>query len=259
MKWRGVLVAVMGLGVVVWTDSAVAQDCGNWSRQVVCQADLILRDAERRTTELDERDEFEIGPRERIELELDARDQRGSRFPAERLALAWDEYRCGSMFEIEDLGEGRLEIEARASEGQCELTVWLPNNLNFEWRLDLAIAARARTSYERAEAELIANALYIGLLGREPDDGGFRGAVSEIERGNLESQVTAMVRSEEFQRRTTNLDSAALLDSLYQGILGRDVDGGGTRQYLDDMQRRRYVDVVLALLRSAEFENRLTR
>jgi hypothetical protein len=225
----------------------------------VCQAELILRDAERRTTELDERDEIEIGPRERIELELDARDQRGSRFPAERLALSWDEYRCGSMFEIEDRGEGRLEIEARASEGSCELTVWLPNNLNFEWRLDLEIAARARTSYERGEAELIANALYVGLLGREPDEGGFRGAVSEIERGNLENQVAAMVRSEEFQRRTTNLDSEALLENLYQGILGRGADGGGMRQYMDDMQRRRYADVVLALLRSPEFEQRLTR
>ncbi len=259
MRIRKAVALVFGLGLIVWSDTAIAQDCGNWSRPVVCRADLLLLDSDRNTDRLVERDDLELAPRERIELEIEARDQRGSRFPLDRFALAYDDYRCDSMLRIEERDEGRLEIEATASEGRCTLQLWLPNNLNFVWEIDIEIDPRGRTEYARSEAEVIANALYVGLLGREPDDGGFRGAVSEIERGNLESQVSAMVRSEEFQRRTTNLDSEELLGSLYEGILGRGIDSGGVRQYLDDVQRRRYADVVLALLRSPEFEQRLTR
>jgi hypothetical protein len=256
---RGALGACAVLIASTWAVPAAAQDCGNWPRQVVCQADLILRNASRQTTELDDRDTVELGPGERIELELDARDQRGSRFPEERLALEFDDYRCDAMLNIEDRGEGRLEIEARAAEGRCSLTVWLPNNLNFEWELDIEIRPGARASYDRAEAEFVASALYSGMLGRDADAAGLNGAASEIQRGNLGTQIVAMAGSEEFRQRTATLDAGELLESFYQGILGRPADSGGVRQYLGDMQGRRYINVVLALLRSAEFENRLAQ
>jgi len=256
---HGTLRACAVLIAVAWTMPAAAQDCGNWSRQMVCRADLILRDAERQTTELDARDSIELGPGARIELEIDARDQRGSRFPEERLALAFDDYRCASMLDIEDRGEGRLEIEARAPEGRCSLTVWLPNNLNFEWELDIEIRPGARATYDRGEAEFVASALYVGLLGRDADAAGLDGAAGEVQRGNLASQVIAMTASDEFRQRTASLDAGDLLDSFYRGILGRPADSGGIRQYLGEVERRRYTAVALALLRSAEFESRLTQ
>ena len=98
-----------------------------------------------------------------------------------------------------------------------------------------------------------------GILGRAPDGGGRAAAIAEVERGNIEAQVDAMIRSPEFQQRLLNLSSEEGLEGFYQGIFGRSGDGAGVRQYLPDVERRRYAAVVLQMLRSPEFEGRLSR
>ncbi len=238
---------------------AAAQDCGNWSYPVLCSADLVATDGAYDRQVLGRETRIRLGPREQLDLELDARDQRGRYFPGDRLALGFDANRCGSMLRIEDLGEGRLRIEASATQGRCTLEVFAPNNMNFRWLLEVEISAAARASYDRAEAELLVNALYLAILNREADPGGFGPATNMVQSGDLEAQVDGMLRSGEFREVSADLSTAELLEQFYQGILGRDGDSAGVRLYQGEMRRGQYASVLLKLIRSPEFERRLQR
>jgi hypothetical protein len=226
---------------------------------MVCTATLVAVDADYDSTRLGERSRIELGPRQQVVLEVDARDQHGRRFPPERLAVSYDDYRCRPIVGVEELGEGRLRVSATAAEGRCTLEIWMPNNLNFAWEVEVGISVGARTGYERAEAEVVARALYAAILGREPDPGGFSLAVTEIQAGNLESLVEGMLRSAEFRQVVDGMTPAQILEQFYQGILGREGDSGGVRLYLGEMRRGQYASVLLKLVRSPEFERRLQR
>lgn len=250
---------VAAASLLLWVGPAAAQDCGDWYRPMVCRAELVATDSDHQSVRLGERSRIELAPRQRIDLELDARDQRGRRFPSDRLALSYDDYGCRSMFRLEDRGEGQLRISATAAEGRCTLQIWMPNNLNFTWEIALEIRVDARTSYDRSEAQFLANALYTAILNRAPDAGGSSSAVAEIQAGNLEAQIDAMTRSAEFRQAIDGTTAAQILERFYQGILGREGDSPGVRLYLGEMRRGRYAGVLLKLIRSPEFERRLQR
>lgn len=241
----------------LWVGPAAAQDCGDWYQPMVCRAELVATDSDYQSVRLGERSRIELAPRERIDLELDARDQRGRRFPPDRLALSYDDYGCRSMLRLEDGGEGQLRVSATAAEGRCTLEIWMPNNLNFTWEIEIEIRVGARTSYERGEALFLANALFAAILDRAPDAAGSSSAVAEIQAGNLEAQVDAMTRSTEFRQTIAGVTAAQILEQFYQGILGREGDSGGVRLYLGEMRRGQYASVLLKLIRSTEFERRL--
>jgi hypothetical protein len=244
---------------LVATAEAAAQDCGDWYQPMVCSAELTALDADYRTVRLEPRSSIELGPRQYIDLAVEARDQRGRRFPPERLALGYDNYDCGSLLQVEERGEGELRVSAVAAEGRCTLELWMPNNLNFAWEIDVTISVGARAGYERAEAEMVANALYAAVLNRAPDVAGYASAIAEIQSGNLETQIDAMVRSAEFRQVTSGMTPAQILEQFYQGILGRAGDSAGVRLYLGEMRRGQYASVLLKLIRSPEFERRLQR
>lgn len=235
-----------------------AQECGSWREPVLCQSELQAYGADRRWSRLDPGQRLQLAPRAGIELEIRGRDQIGRTFPQNRLQLAFDARDCGAYLDVEDRGEGRIRIAARTSTGSCRLEIWVPGNLNHAWRLDVEVTSSARSGYDVAEATMIVNGLYRALLARDPDDSSLGSAVSEVQRGNLEPQVEAMTRSAEFQRARGGLDAAAVLDRMYQGLLGRPLDGAGSRDYLPRIQRADYAGVVLSLLRSEEFERRLS-
>jgi len=94
---------MIALGVL-WSlpAPAFAQNCGDWYRPVVCTAELVATDSDRNEVRLDDGTRIELGPREQIDLQLDARDQRGMRFPSERLALRFDDYDCRSILSVQD-------------------------------------------------------------------------------------------------------------------------------------------------------------
>lgn len=246
-----------GLAALCWVDPAAAQDCGDWYRPMVCTAELIVTDADYDSARLGQRSRIELAPRQQLDLEIEARDQSGRRFPVERLAIRYDEYDCSSMLSVEDRGDGRLRVAASAAEGRCTLEIWMPNNLNFAWEVDFSIAASQRISYDRAESRFIADALYAAVLNREPDASGFNAAVAEIQAGNLEAQVDGMARSSEFRQTISGMSAAQVLEQFYQGILGRSGDAAGSRLYLGEMRRGQYASVLLKLIRSPEFERRL--
>ena len=257
------VLAVIGAAVFVfWGAGSVAaqgQDCGNWSYPVLCSAELVATDGSYNRRALGRQTEMRLGPRDGVDLEIDARDQRGRYFPADRLALAFDDRDCRSMLRVQDLGEGRLRLDAAATQGRCTLEIYAPNNLNFRWLLSVEISATARISYDRAESEVVVDALYRAVLAREPDAAGFEFAVREVTSGNLAGQVEGMLRSNEFRQAAGSLTTAQLLEQFYQGILGRGGDSAGVRLYMGEMRRGQYASVLMKLIRSAEFERRLQR
>lgn len=235
---------------------AAAQDCGSWSRPVVCEADLVVVGQGGRANRLDERARLRLAPRDRVELQIEARDQRGRRFPADRLALQYDGRSCRGLVAV-DAVEGGLRLTANPGAERCRLAVWIPGNLNFEWDVDLEVDPRARTSYSRTQAAFVVEALYRGLLNRAPDAPSVRGATTEVQLGNVESLVDGMLRSPEFRSSANGVSPEALLDRFYGGLLGRQADTGGVREFIPLMRSRRYADVVMNLLQSPEFERRL--
>jgi hypothetical protein len=238
-------------------EPALAQDCGSWSRPMLCTAELVATDADRRAVDVSGRSGIVLAPRQQIFLELVGRDQAGRRFPAQWLALAYNDRNCGSMLEVENLGEGQLRISARVAGGRCRLEISVPNNLNFFWDIDIEVSAAARSSYSRSEAVFVVNALYQAILAREPDAGSFSSAVAEVQAGNLDTLVTSMFRSSEFREKSAGVNPATLLEQFYQGILGRESDSAGVRLYQAEMRRGQYSSVLLKLIRSPEFERRL--
>ncbi len=113
--------------------------------------------------------------------------------------------------------------------------------------------------YTRAQARFVAQSLYRALLDRSVDEGSIRAAVGEIEEGRLRAQVESIVRSPEFRSQSAPRGAEALLEQIYQGLLGRPVDPGGTRTYLARVQRREYAAVVLDIVGSREYRGRLPR
>ena len=74
-------------------EPAVAQDCGNWSRPVLCEVELVVYDNVGSATRLSGRSRLQLAPREEFTLSLQGRDQRGRTFPAEWMAIGFDDRR----------------------------------------------------------------------------------------------------------------------------------------------------------------------
>ncbi len=113
--------------------------------------------------------------------------------------------------------------------------------------------------YTRAQARHVAQSLYRALLDRDVDEQSIRAAVNEIEDGRLQAEIDSILRSPEFRSHSAPLGAEALLDQIYQGLLGRPVDPGGTRTYLGRVQRREYAAVVMDIIGSREYKGRLPR
>ncbi len=237
--------------------AAGAQDCGAWSRPVLCEAQLVLSDDGGRGERVKGDARVRLAPRSEAELRLEGRDQRGRSFPAEYLALGHRLSGCGRLLDVDDRDGGRLRVAVRGEAGRCRLEVFVPGNLNFAWTLDVEVDPAARTSYSRRDAEAVVRALYRAALERDVDAESLRAAVAEIQQGHLDALVGSLVRSSEFLTRQDRLSAADLLDAFYQGLFGRPADSGGVREYLNLVRQRRHAEVLVRLIQSPEFERRL--
>jgi hypothetical protein len=228
-------------------------------RPVVCSLRFQVAVGDERWQSFDlDGDALQIPAGERAVLRPEAFDQNGRRFPEDRLWVGLETDRsCRGLVEVERSEDDSLVLRAGSTRGRCRALVWIPGNLNLEFPLDLEVVSRARDGYSRGEAEHIAERLYWAILGREPDPAGLRAAVVEVQRGRLQAQIEAMLRSPEFTRDSGSLPAPELLDRIYQGLLGRSPDSGGVRTYLDQVSRGRAAQVVLSIVRSEEFEEQL--
>jgi hypothetical protein len=236
-----------------------AQDCGSWPRPVLCEARLLVSGEGGKAERLKDEDRLRLAPRGQVSLELEGRDQRGRPFPGDSLALGYTATACGRLLQVEDRGRGGLRLTARADVGRCRLEVWVPGNLNFTWQLDIDVDPGARTSYSRNDAEVVVQALYRAVLQRDADRENLRAAVAEVQQGNLEALAGSMVKSGEFLERRGRVSPEDLLDHFYEGVFSRPADSSGVRDYLGLMRSGRHAEVLLRLIRSAEFEKRLPR
>lgn len=247
--------------LTVATGPAAAQrSVSEWSRPVVVAVELSAAlEGERRSVPVDGRT-LELPTRSRIELLADPYDQWGGRFPLDRfdLRVEVDRY-CNDLVSISRRDEGRLILETGSRTGSCDVLFWVPGNLNLDRELRIEVEQGRRSGYSRAESELIARWLFQGILGRDVDYNGMRASAAEIQRGELRSQVDAMVRSPEFRQRRAGLPAEKLLDDAYQGLLGRLPDTAGVRSYLPRVRRGDLAGVVMTLVTSEEFETRLDR
>jgi hypothetical protein len=112
--------------------------------------------------------------------------------------------------------------------------------------------------YSRADAEIVARRLYLGLLNREPDPTGLSGTIDALTEGQLQRRVNEMVQSDEFRKNTATKPAREVLTQFYQGLLGREPDQGGFEGFLPRVQRRQYAQVVVEMVNSPEFKNKLS-
>jgi len=252
--------AALATLLLLWPTATVqAQECGNWSQPVLCRAELRTSIDSAAWERFDPDDGIRLAPNQHLEIEIEGRDQYGRTFRADRLALAFDDWDCERYLQVEDRGQGRLELQVTVTMGRCRLDLWVPGNLNFAWRIELDISPAARSGYSFEEAEIVVRSLYLAILDREVDAASLGPAITEIQRGNLDAQILAMLRSGEFQQSIGGLAPEQILDRFYRGILQRPSDSGGLRTYFSLMQQRRYLEVLVRMLRSEEFERRLQR
>lgn len=238
---------------------AAAQTCGaGWTEAVVCEVDLVVFRLGDRRGERFAGDTLRLATRSEVELAAVAVDQHGRRFPDDRLGYGLDLGRyCDDLVEVEELSDGRFRIASGSAVGDCEALFWVANNLNLDRRIRVEVERESRDGYGREEAELLATWLYRAVLGRDPEPQGLQAATAQIQKGELGPQVRGMVASPEFQRRRSDLSAPALLESFFQGLLGRAPDTPAVRTYLRSLERGDYDDVLWALLHSDELEDRL--
>jgi len=99
--------------------------------------------------------------------------------------------------------------------------------------------------------------LYVALLRRVPDEGGFRFWISERNGGrSLASVATSFQASSEFLDANANLSSAEFVTLLYNNVLERQPDQGGLDFWVGqlDSQAQSTEQVVLAFTESPEFK-----
>ncbi len=240
--------------------TAVANPCaGSGDRAAVCTVNVFGGIDGARLEPIDIDRPITLGIGETLELEFEAYDQFRRRFPDDRLAWGYDADDCDDAVKVDQEDVGRFEMRAAARRGDCRVVVWIPGDLNFEFPLVLRVEGRDASGYGASDAEYVATRLYRGLLGREPDRTGLLATAAEITKGNLESQILAIIQSPEFGSKTDRGDAIAILERLYQGFFGRAVDAAGVAAFQTRIQAGRLPDVVMELLNSEEFESGLVR
>lgn len=113
-------------------------------------------------------------------------------------------------------------------------------------------------TYSRADAEVISKRLYRAILGREADTEGLNVTINEVMRANLPAQAQSMFDSSEFKNTQSGKSSSDLLAQFYRGLLDRNPDQSGIDAFMPRMDRRNYVNVIAEMVRSPEFQSKLT-
>ena len=97
--------------------------------------------------------------------------------------------------------------------------------------------------------------LYLGALGRLPDNAGMDSWMASFLAGNkLASLATGFLASTEFQSKYGSLDNAGFVSQLYQNVLGRTGASGEISGWVDNLAAgTSRADVLLSFTESAEY------
>ncbi len=111
--------------------------------------------------------------------------------------------------------------------------------------------------YDQERSEFAVQQVYRALLGRDGDADGVRQGVEQFMEGRSEPWIRSVASSREFRDRSDAEDAEEILGQIYQGLLGRGMDTSGRDTYLRQIEQGKTADVVLEIMRSSEFRNRL--
>ena len=125
--------------------------------------------------------------------------------------------------------------------------------LGVELRLTPTVDVPA-SPYTHRQAEEIAVRLYRAILQREIDPNARVAATARVRRGRLESLVSFLIDSEEFDDLRQQSRPAELLEAFYAGLLNRAPDAVGDDDSLREIERSRYGAAIMDLLHSEAFE-----
>lgn len=264
------LLTVLGaFGALAAPAPAAAQDCdADWDQPYVCDIELVAS-VRGQSARSPVRDTLRLAPGSSTVLSVRPVDQAGRGFPAERFAYQIvPGSACRGLVDIGEQSHGEIRIDAGNRAGSCELTLRPANNLNLDRRVTLDVTgttlgevrdpADSVGDYDD-RSEILASWLYRALLGREGERSGVAATAAAIAAGQLDQQVDSMLASPEFTERRRGMSAAQLLDSFYQGLLGRSPDPAGARRYTDDMIRGEFDEVLEEILESDELRDRLNR
>lgn len=260
------LLALLGAGASAAPAAAQACDT-DWDQPVVCSIELVysVRGEDPRSR-VNADGVLRLRTGDDTILSVRPEDQAGRGFPAQRFAyeIAVGNA-CNGLIDVEEERTGEILIETGNRTGSCELAILPANNLNLDQRLTIQVSGTSTGPVTgggggaviSGRSEVLAGWLYRAILGREGEGAGLADAAARIEGGGLDEQVDLMLRSAEFQQRRRGMTAAQLLDSFYQGLLGRGADPAGTRSYMDDMLQAEFDEVLGELLESRELRDRL--
>ena len=240
-------------------DTAAQSPFDGWVEPVVVEVELAGGKDGERLRPLS-RGRIQLGPRESFTVEIDAFDQRGRRFPRERLHMGVETDReCDGRVSVSETGPGDLRFSAGRNRGRCRALLYVPGNLNLQYELEFEVTGIGRSNYTRRQAEEIVGRLYRAILQREIEPGIRATAIAEVQRGRLENQVSSMIDSREFVVVRQQSQPADLLEAFFAGLLDRIPDSAGANDYLREITQGRFKETILNLVQSQEFEASLPR
>jgi len=217
-----------------------------------------------------------LPPGERISIEASAVDQDGRPFPQERFRFGFDlDSSCGGLVQLEDFEHGTIHLRTADRTGTCNALFWVPNNMNLDRPLQIEVGRRGGAylqpkpgvrppgAYGRGDDGVdshnvfVATSVFEAILGREADNRWLSEASAEVGRGHTRDLIRSLLDSPEFRERRSRLSPDQLLESFYRGLLGRDVDPSGQRNYIGDVRNGHYEGVIVDILGSEEYRQRL--
>jgi hypothetical protein len=110
-----------------------------------------------------------------------------------------------------------------------------------------------------AEAQFVAERLHRTALGREGTRAAVAQTAQQLENGNLQRAINAIVNSADFRNTTARMRSADILEQFYQGLHGRSPDPTGISIFVPQLDRRQYAAVLQEMLESPEFRATVDR
>ncbi len=235
-------------------------NCFNWEEPFVCTVAIRIGE---------DKDLYFLQPRERVTLRLNAKDkteihfiaydQRGKEYRAERDGSIFNFHfnrECHTLFDHK-LDYERLVIETKGKIGRCDFELFVPGNknLNAVFRVEISLDGTLDRLTSQ-QARKLGTLLYEALLDRMPDET-FDEVVMQLQIGKVDEVVKNITRSREFKDQVRKNSPAKRLKRYYKVLLERDPDYSAIASFLPKLRGGKDFEVIIAIIRSPEFIERL--
>lgn len=259
------VVSLLALAGQSMQSSAPVRGCPAGGEAVPCELRVYTDNRDGKVVPL-RGDQLPISRQRDVEVWVESWTQYGKQWPQDQANYQLGTQRgCPGRYEISNVTPHRWRLRVVADDAdQCQLEVRLtaPREvlrvLNPVWETAPPAQTAPGSAYSRAQAEYISRDLYQALLNREPDPSGFAAATADVQAGRLELVLDRMLASPEYATLHRGWSASQMLQSLYTGLFDRPADEQGQRSYQPRVSRGDVRSVVLEMLRSQEYRDRVT-